>query len=41
MKSKPNALQVFLLILIVIGIGLIITQKYWVPALVFKILQSQ
>ena len=33
--------RIFLLILIVIGIALICTQKFWVPKLVDKILQSE
>ncbi len=36
-----KAIQIFLLILIVIGIGLIGTQKYWVPKVVEYILQGE
>ncbi len=36
-----KAVQVFLLILIVLGIGLIITQKMWVPSVVTYILKDE
>ena len=36
-----KAIRIFLLILIVIGIGLLITQKSWVPILVDKILKYE
>jgi len=35
-----NKLQIFLLILIIIGLGLIFTQKLWVPGLVEYITSS-
>jgi TM2 domain-containing membrane protein YozV len=36
-----KALRIFLLVLIIIGIGLLITQKLWVPKLVDHILKSE
>ena len=40
-QSSPfmRGVQIFLLILIIIGIGLLCTQKYWVPSLVDYILK--
>jgi hypothetical protein len=35
-----RSIQIFLLVLIIIGLGLIATQRYWVPKLVSMILQS-
>ena len=34
-------IRIFLLVLIIIGIGLILTQKKWVPVLVDKILKYE
>jgi|CXWL01.1.fsa_nt_gi hypothetical protein len=39
-SSFIRAVQIFLLILILIGIGLLVTQKVWVPKLVEYILSS-
>jgi hypothetical protein len=36
-----KAIRIFLLVLIIIGIGLLLTQKIWVPKLVNKILSSK
>ncbi|MFA5841141.1 MAG: hypothetical protein WC847_02635 [Candidatus Paceibacterota bacterium] len=36
-----KTLRIFLLVLIIIGIGLIATQKFWVPKLVEKMLSSE
>ncbi len=36
-----KALRIFLLILIIIGIGLLLTQKLWVPKLVNKIISGE
>lgn len=36
-----KTIRIFLLVLIIIGIGALITQKIWVPKLVDKILQSE
>ena len=36
-----KAIRIFLLTLIIIGIGLLITQKFWVPKLVDHILKSE
>ena len=34
-------IRIFLLVLIIIGIGLLITQKIWVPKIVDRILKSE
>lgn len=34
-------IRIFLLVLIIIGIGLLATQKFWVPKLVDKIIEYQ
>jgi hypothetical protein len=36
-----KAIRIFLLILIIIGVGLIFTQNIWVPKLVNQILLSE
>src|SRR5450830_1862820 len=36
-----KAIRIFLLILIIIGVGLLITQKFWVPRLVNRIISSE
>jgi hypothetical protein len=36
-----KAIRIFLLVLIIIGLGLIVTQSFWVPSLVNVILQQQ
>jgi hypothetical protein len=42
-SSSPfiRAVRIFLLVLIIIGIGLIITRDMWVPKLVAYILKSE
>jgi len=39
--SSMKTLRIFLLVLIIIGIGLLVTQKTWVPKLVDRILKSE
>jgi hypothetical protein len=36
-----KAIRIFLLVLIIIGVGLLLTQKIWVPRLVDKIISSE
>jgi len=36
-----KTIRIILLILIIIGVGALCTQKYWVPKLVYHILQSE
>jgi len=36
-----KAIRIFLLVLIIIGLGLLITQKIWVPKLVAKIIAAE
>jgi hypothetical protein len=36
-----KTIRIILFILIVIGVGALLTQKYWVPKLVYQILQSE
>ena len=39
--SLMRAIQVFLLVLIVVGVGLLLTQKTWVPKVTTYILQTE
>lgn len=41
MDDIMRAVRIFLLVLIVIGIGLIVTQNIWVPKLVDRILEFE
>jgi len=40
-SKTVRAVQVFLLILIIIGVGLLLTQKVWVPKVVNYILKTE
>lgn len=40
-EKTMKFIRIFLLILIIIGVGLLVTQKTWVPKVVYYILQKQ